>query len=90
LTQRIEPRRMMKWSDVSITFGPEDHLDTELSKRNLPFMVKIRIKQHKVSKTLIDSRASINLMMRKTFIEMGLILAELTPLHDTFHGIIPG
>jgi hypothetical protein len=29
-------------------------------------------------------------MMRKTFIELGLNLAELTPVHDTFHGIIPG
>jgi hypothetical protein len=29
-------------------------------------------------------------MMRKTFIEMGLNLADLTPVHDTFHGIIPG
>jgi hypothetical protein len=29
-------------------------------------------------------------MMRKTFIEMGLNLAKLTPVHDTFHGIIPG
>jgi hypothetical protein len=29
-------------------------------------------------------------MMRKTFIEMGLDLAKLTPMHDTFHGIILG
>jgi hypothetical protein len=29
-------------------------------------------------------------MMRKTIIEMGLSLAELTPMHDTFHGIITG
>jgi hypothetical protein len=29
-------------------------------------------------------------MMSKTFIEMGLNLAELTPVHDTFHGIIAG
>jgi hypothetical protein len=28
--------------------------------------------------------------MRKTFIEMGLNLADLTLMHDTFHGIIPG
>jgi hypothetical protein len=27
-------------------------------------------------------------MMRKTFIEMGLNLSDLTPVHDTFHGII--
>jgi hypothetical protein len=29
-------------------------------------------------------------MMRKTFIEMGLKLSDLTPVHDTFHGIILG
>jgi hypothetical protein len=39
---------------------------------------------------LIDSGASLNLMMRKTFIEMCLNLAELTPVHDTFHGMIQG
>jgi hypothetical protein len=39
---------------------------------------------------LTDSGASLNLMMRKTFFEMGLNLVELTPMHDTFHGIIPG
>jgi hypothetical protein len=90
LGQRIEPGRMMKWADVSISFRLEDHPDTELSERNLPFMVKIPIGWHKVTKTLIGSRASLNLMMRKTFIEMGLNLAELTPVHDTFHGIILG
>jgi hypothetical protein len=90
LAQRIEPGRMMKWPDVGISFGPEDHPDTELSERNLPFVVKIPIKWHKVAKILIDNIASLNLMMRKTFIEMGLSLAELTPIHDTFHRIIPG
>jgi hypothetical protein len=39
---------------------------------------------------LIDSGASLNLIMRKTFIEMGLNLSDLAPVHDTFHGIIPG
>jgi hypothetical protein len=53
-------------------------------------VVKIPIGWHKVAKTLIDSRASLNLMMRKMFIEMGLNLAELTLVHDTFHGIILG
>jgi hypothetical protein len=66
---------MMKWYDVSISFGPEDHPDIELSERNLPFVIKIPIRRHKVAKTLIDSEASLNLMMRKTFIKMGLILA---------------
>jgi hypothetical protein len=43
LAQRIEPWRRMRWSDVGISFRLEDHQDTELSDRNLPFMVKIPI-----------------------------------------------
>jgi hypothetical protein len=39
---------------------------------------------------MIDIGASLNLLMRRTFIEMGLSLADLTPVQDTFHGIIPG
>jgi hypothetical protein len=39
---------------------------------------------------MIDSGASLNLLMRRTFIEMGLSLADLTPVQDTFHEIIPG
>jgi hypothetical protein len=80
----------MRWSDDYISFGPEDHPDTKLSERNLPLVVKIPIRWHKVAKTLINSGASLNLMMRKTFIEMGLKLSDLTSVHDTFHGIILG
>jgi hypothetical protein len=90
LAQRIEPGRMMSWSDVVISFGPQDHSDTELSDRNLSFMVKLLIGWHKVAKTLIDNGASLKLIMRKTFIKMGLNVKDLTLVHDTFHVIIPG
>jgi hypothetical protein len=90
LTQQIGPGRQMRWSDDYISFGPEDHPDTELSERNLSLIIKILIGRHKVAKTLIDNGASLNLLMRKTFIEMDLKLSDLTPVHDTFHGIIPG
>jgi hypothetical protein len=43
-----------------------------------------------VAKTLINNGASLNLTMRKIFIEMGLNLKDMTPVHDTFHKIIPG
>jgi hypothetical protein len=88
LAQCIKPDRRMKWAETEISFGLEDHSITELSNRNLPFVVKLLIGWHKVAKTLIDNRASLNLIMRKTFIEMGLSLVELTPVHDTFHGVI--
>jgi hypothetical protein len=90
LDQRIKPGRRMRWSDVDISFGPEDHPNTQLFERNLPFVVKIPIGRHRVAKTIIDSGATLNLLMRRTFIEMGLSLADLTPVQDTFHGIIPG
>jgi hypothetical protein len=80
----------MKWSNVDISFGLEDHPEIELSEQNLPFVVKLPMGRHKVAKTLIDNEASVNLIMRKTFIEMGLNLKDLTPVHDTFHGVIPG
>jgi hypothetical protein len=80
----------MKWSDDYITFGLEDHPVTELSERNLSLIVKIPIRRHKVAKTLIDSGTSLNLIMGRIFIEMGLNLSDLTPVHDMFHGVIPG
>jgi hypothetical protein len=73
LAQRIEPRRRMRWSDINTSFSTEDHPNTELSDKNLPFIVKIPIGCHMVAKTLIDSGASLNLMMRKTFIGMASI-----------------
>jgi hypothetical protein len=80
----------MRWSNDYISFGPEDHPGMELSERNLPLIIKIPIGWHKVAKTLIDNGSSLNLMMRKTSIEMGLKLSDLIPVHDMFHGIIPG
>jgi hypothetical protein len=78
LAQRIKPGRRMRWSDVGISFGPQDHLDIELSDRNLPFVVKLSIGRYKVAKTLIDNGVSLNLIMRKTFIKMDLNLKDLT------------
>jgi hypothetical protein len=80
----------MKWYETDISFEHEDHPETELSNGNLPFMVKLPIRCHKVAKTLVDNRASLNLIMRKTFIKMGHNLSDLTLVHDTFHIVIPG
>jgi hypothetical protein len=90
LAQRIETGRRMRWFDIEISFGPRDHPNIELSVRNLSFVVKLPIGRHNVAKTLIDNGASLNLIMRKTFIEIGLNLKDLIYVHDMFHEIIPG
>jgi hypothetical protein len=79
LAQHIEPGRQMKWSDDYITFRSEDHPIAELSERNMPLVIKIPIGRHKVAKTLIDNAASLNLIMRRTFIEMDLNLSDHDP-----------
>jgi hypothetical protein len=43
LAQHIETGRMMKWSDIGVSFGLEDYPNTELSERNLLFVVKLPI-----------------------------------------------
>jgi hypothetical protein len=90
LTQRIKPERRMKWFETDTSFEPEVHPETELSNWNLLFVVKLQIRRHKVTKTLVDNGASLNLIMRKTLIEMGLSLPDLIPVHITFHDVIPG
>jgi hypothetical protein len=80
----------MKWSNTDISFGHEDHPETELYNRNFTFMVKLPIGHHMEAKTLVDNGASLNLIMRKMSIEMGLNLADLTPVYDIFLGVIPG
>jgi hypothetical protein len=90
LAQCIEPNIRMKWSETNISFGPEDYPETKLSNRNLPFVVKLPIVRRKVAKTLIDTGASLNLIMMKAFIEMCLNLTDLTPVHDMFHNVISG
>jgi hypothetical protein len=64
-------------------------MDIFMSDQNLPFMVKILISKHNVAKTLIDNGSTLNLIMRHTFMEMGLHLSHLEPVRDTFHDIIP-
>jgi hypothetical protein len=89
LAQHFEPETRMRWSDTDISFRPEDHPEIELSNQNMPFVVKLPIGWHKLAKTLLDNGTSLNLIIRKTFIEMSLNLADMTPVHDTFHGVIP-
>jgi hypothetical protein len=52
-------------------------------------MIKLPIELPKEAKTLINNETSLNLIMRITFIEMGLNLKDFTPVHDMFHGVIP-
>jgi hypothetical protein len=89
LAQHNELETRMKWSKTNISFGFKDHPEIEPYNQNLPFVVKVPIRCHKVAKTLRHNEASLNVIMRKTFVEMDLNLSDLTPVQDMFHGGIP-
>jgi hypothetical protein len=55
LAQQLDPGRRLKWSEMEITFGPDNHLKIELTNRNLPLVAKIPINKFNVAKTLIDN-----------------------------------
>ena len=65
LTTALTTRRL-EWWQQAITFGPKDHPNTELSYKNVSFVVKIPICQHNVAKTLLDSGSTLNLLMKNT------------------------
>jgi hypothetical protein len=67
-----------------------DHPTTKLLNRNLRFVVKIHIGKHKVAKTLSDIGATLNLIMRPTYVEMNLLMYVLHPVKATFHDVILG
>jgi hypothetical protein len=79
-------------AEINVIFGGSMTITSKTQGKKLQreIIVKISIGRHKVAKTLVDIGASLNLMMGKIFIEMGLKLSDLTTVHDTFHRIIQG
>jgi hypothetical protein len=84
LAQCIEPGRMMRWSDVDISFGPHDHLDTEPSDRNLSFVVKLPIGATQGGQYIDRQRGLIKSYHEENYHRDGLQSERYDSLHDTF------
>ncbi|XP_060961940.1 uncharacterized protein LOC133032118 [Cannabis sativa] len=65
--------------EPTITFNDEDTVKIRFS-HNDPLVVEIQIANKMVARTMIDNRASSNILFKTTYEKMGLQLKDLTPV----------
>jgi hypothetical protein len=80
----------LKWSEVSITFDHNDHLDIVLKTGRYPLIVSLIVKDVKLNRVLVDGGSSLNTLFLKTFDQMDLCRAMLCPSQAPYHGIVLG
>jgi hypothetical protein len=88
-----EPQ-FMHWSEAAITWGSEDHPRLMPSPGEYALVLDpvMCSDTHtcRLSRVLMNSGSSINLLYRSSMKKLGIPLAQLKPSRLTFHGIVPG
>jgi hypothetical protein len=86
--------QFMHWSDVSITWGREDHLPLMPRPGGyalvLDPIVFSEMHTYRFSRVLIDGGSSINLLYHTSMEKLRIPEIQLKPTKLTFHGIVPG
>jgi hypothetical protein len=82
--------KYLKWSKVPITFDCSDHLDFVTKMGRYPLIVSPILKDVKLNLVLLDGGSSLNILLLKTFNQIGLSRSLLRPSRASFHGIVPG
>ena len=80
----------LPWSEVPISFSRRDHPDHIPKPSRYPLLVTPTIKDVTLSRVLVDRGSSLNILVLKTYDQMGFSRAELEPCSSPFHGVIPG
>jgi len=80
----------LDWSEDTISFGCEDHLDYIPNPGQYPLIVDPIIDYTRFSKVLMDGGSSLNIMYSHTLELMGIGLDKLHPSVSPFHGVAPG
>ncbi|XP_071680158.1 uncharacterized protein [Lolium perenne] len=74
----------------SITWSREDHAPRIEYKGRVALIIKPKVSEYWLPKTLMDGGSSINIMYYDTFRRLGLPDSCLEHTSVTFHGIVPG
>jgi hypothetical protein len=69
----------LKWYEVPITFDRSDHPDFVLKPGRHPLIVSPIIKDVKLNRVLINGGSSLNILLLKTFDQMGLSRSLMCP-----------
>ncbi|KAK1668472.1 hypothetical protein QYE76_056631 [Lolium multiflorum] len=82
--------RWLNWSEQSITWSREDHAPRIEYPGRVALVVRPKVADYWLPKTLMDEGSSINIMYYETFQRLGLPDSRLENTKVTFHGIVPG
>ncbi|KAK1693323.1 hypothetical protein QYE76_010020 [Lolium multiflorum] len=82
--------RWLNWSEQSITWSRDDHAPRIEYPGRVALVVRPKVADYWLPKTLMDGGSSINIMYYETFQRLGLPDSRLEDTKVTFHGIIPG
>ncbi|KAK1693249.1 hypothetical protein QYE76_009946 [Lolium multiflorum] len=82
--------RWLNWSEQSITWSREDHAPRIEYPGRVALVVRPKVADYWLPKTLMDGGSSINIMYYETFQRLGLPDSRLENTKVTFHGIVPG
>ncbi|XP_071674379.1 uncharacterized protein [Lolium perenne] len=82
--------RWLNWSEQSITWSRDDHAPRIAYPGRVALIVRPKVADFWLPKTLMDGGSSINIMYYDTFRRLGLPDSRLEHTSVTFHDIVPG
>ena len=86
---RLEATRPLRWSKCAITFSSSDQLKCAVTAGALPMLCSPIISNVRVTKTLIDGGAGLNVLSVETFDRLQVPYDQLQPTKP-FSGVTDG
>ena len=87
---RVDIPRYLDWSEHDITWSRADHAPAIEYPGRVALVVRPKVCDYWLPKTLMDGGSSINILYTDTFRRLGLPHSAIEPTGTTFHGIVPG
>jgi hypothetical protein len=88
--RKREQHVFLDWSEDTITFSREDHLNRVPNPGQYLLVVDPVIGNARFSKVLMDGGSSLNILYAHTLRLLGIGLDQLRPSTTLFHGVAPG
>ncbi|XP_071678376.1 uncharacterized protein [Lolium perenne] len=86
----IDVPRWLNWSEQSITWSREDHAPRIEYPGRVALVIRPKVADYWLPKTLMDGGSSINILYYETFWRLSLPDSRLENTKVTFHDINPG
>ena len=87
---RVDVPRYLDWSEQPITWSRADHAPVIEYPGRVALVVRPKVCDYWLPKTLMDGGSSINILYIDTFRRLKLPTSIIEPTGTTFHGIVPG